>query len=82
MIDRDNLSLLVIRLSLGFGGSFLSAIFAAEAYLRGGLMIGFAIGVFIMVGLTAHFFGHVGFRFYFLSTVVWTVVLLAVGLPR
>ncbi len=45
MIGREELSLYVIRISVGLGGSFLAAIFASEAYVHGGFLVPFALGV-------------------------------------
>lgn len=80
-MDSERASLWIIRLSMGLGGSFLAAAFAAEAYLRGGFFILFAAGVFLAVGLASRLFGKVGFGYYLLATVAWTVVLLVVGVP-
>jgi len=82
LIIRERLSLYVIKVSLGLGGSLLSAIFASEAYLRGGFLIPFAIGVFAMVGLTVRFFGGVSILLYCAATVAMTVSLLLLGVPR
>jgi hypothetical protein len=82
MIGREELSLYVIQASLGLGGSFLAAIFASEAYVHGGFMVPYAAGVFVMVGLCARFFGKVSLRLYCLTTLVLSVLLLALGIPR
>ena len=82
MIGREELSLYVIQVSVGMGGALLAAIFASEAYLHGGFMVPFAIGVFAMVGLCARFFGGVKVWVYCLATLGLTVLLLLVGLPR
>ena len=81
MISRETLSLYVIKVSLGIGGSLLAAIFVSEAYLKGGFLIPFAVGVFIMIGLTARFFGSVKVWVYCLATLAWVALLLLVGLP-
>lgn len=82
MIGREELSLYVIQLSLGLGGSLLSAIFVSEAYLHRGFMIPYAIGVFVMVGLCARFFGRVSLRAYCLATLMLTALLLLSGVTR
>jgi hypothetical protein len=82
MIGREKLSLYVIQVSLGLGGSLLAAIFASEAYLHGGFMVPYAIGVFATVGLCARFFGKVSLRAYCLATIALTVLLLALGITR
>ncbi|HUH99581.1 MAG TPA: hypothetical protein VLY65_00930 [Nitrososphaerales archaeon] len=82
MIDREEISIYVIKASLGLGGSLLAAIFVSEAYIHGGFMIPFSIGVFAAVGLCARFFGGVRLWVYCLATIALTSVLLLVGLPR
>lgn len=82
MIGREELSIYVIKVSLGLGGSFLAAIFASEAYLHGGFMVPYAVGVFAMVGLCARFFGGVRLRVYCLATLGLTALLLLIGIPR
>ncbi|MDA4117891.1 MAG: hypothetical protein OK455_06055 [Thaumarchaeota archaeon] len=82
MISREALSLYVIKGSLGLGGSLLAAIFVSEAVVKGGFLIPFAVGVFIMVGLTARFFGSVSVWVYCVATLGWVAfLLLVVGLP-
>lgn len=81
MTDREELSLYVIRGSMGLGGSLLAAIFASEAYLHGGFMVPYAIGVFIAIGLCARFFGRVRVWEYCAATLAWAALLLFVGLP-
>jgi hypothetical protein len=81
MIGREELSLFIIKASLGLGGGLLAAIFASEAYLHGGFMVPFAVGVFVMVGLCARFFGGVKVWVYCLATLALTVLLL-IGIPR
>ena len=82
MIGREELSLHVIRISVGLGGSFLAAIFASEAYVHGGFLVPFAVGVFAMVGLTARIFGQVRIWVYCLATLALTALLLLLGVPR
>jgi hypothetical protein len=82
MIGREDLSLYVIRISVGLGGSFLAAIFASEAYVHGGFLVAFALGVFAMVGVTARFFGQVRIWVYCLATLGLTALLLLLGIPR
>jgi hypothetical protein len=82
MVGREELSLHVIRISMGAGGSLLAAIFASEAYLHGGFLVPFAVGVFVMVGLAARFFGQVRIWVYCLATLGLTVLLLLLGIPR
>ncbi len=81
MIGREELSIYVIQVSLGLGGSLLAAIFVSEAYAHGGFFIPFAVGVFAMVGLCARFFGRVRLRVYCAATLALTVVLLLLGIP-
>jgi hypothetical protein len=81
MTGREELSLYVIRVSIGLGGSFLAAIFASEAYVRGGLLMPFAVGVFAMIGLTARNFGKVRIWEYCLATLGLTVFFLLLGIP-
>ena len=45
-------------------------------------MVPFALGVFVMVGLCARFFGGVKLWVYCVATLLLTLVLLGVGLPR
>ena len=82
MITRERLSMWVIQVSLGLGGGLLAALFASEAYLHGGFAISYAVGVFVMVGMSAKFFGGVKVWVYCLTTLVITVLLLALGIPR
>jgi hypothetical protein len=82
LIGREALSLYVIRISVGLGGSLLVAIFASEAYVHGGYLVPFAVGVFTMVGLVARFFGQVRLLVYCLATLGLTVLLLLLGIPR
>ena len=81
MIDRESLSLYVIKASMGLGGGLLAAIFASEAYLHGGFLVPFAIGVFVMVGLAARIFGQVRIWAYCLTTLGVTILLLYLGVP-
>jgi len=81
MIDREALSLHVIKISMGLGGGLLAAIFASEAYVHGGFLVPFAIGVFVMVGLAARLFGQVRIWAYCLATLGLTVLLLILGIP-
>lgn len=81
MIGREALSLYVIRISVGLGGSLLAAIFVGEAYVHGGFFVPFAAGVFVMTGLTARLFGKVKLRVYCLATLALTLLLLLLGLP-
>ncbi len=82
MIGREELSIYVIKVSLGLGGGLLASIFLTEAYLRGGFMVYYAVGVFVMVGLCARFFGGVRPWVYCLATLALTALLILVGLPR
>jgi hypothetical protein len=81
MIGREELSLYVIQLSVGLGGSLLAAIFVSEAYVHGGFFVPYAVGVFAMVGLCARLFGKVRLRFYCLATLALSVILLFLGIP-
>jgi hypothetical protein len=82
MTGRDELSLYIIQVFLGLGGSLLAALFASEAYVHGGFLVPFALGVFAMVGLVARFFGQVRIWVYCLVTLVLTALLLLLGIPR
>ena len=82
MTGRDELSLYVIQVSLGLGGSLLAALFASEAYVHGGFLVPFAVGVFAMVGLVARFFGRVKIWVYCVATIGLTALLLILGIPR
>jgi hypothetical protein len=66
---------------MGLGGGLLAAIFVAEAYVYGGFLIAFAIGAFVMIGLTARTFGKVRFWEYGLATLGMTSLLLLLGIP-
>jgi hypothetical protein len=81
MIGREALSLYVIQVSLGLGGGLLAAIFVTEALVHGGFFVPYAVGVFVMVGLCARFFGKVKFWIYFLATLAFTALLLVLGIP-
>ncbi len=81
MIGREELSLYVIQVSMGLGGSLLAAIFVSEAYAHGGFFVPFAVGVFVMVGLCARLFGRVRLRVYCLATLALTALLLFLGIP-
>ena len=81
MIGREALSLYVIRISVGLGGSLLAAIFVSEAYTHRGFFVPFAVGVFVMTGLTARLFGEVRIWIYCLATLGLTVLLLLLGIP-
>jgi hypothetical protein len=81
MITRETLSLYAIKGSLGLGGSLLAAIFVSEAYLKGGFLVPFAVGAFVMIGLAARLFGSVKVWAYCLATLGWVALLLLVGLP-
>ena len=82
MMGREELSLYVIKVSVGLGGSLLAAIFVSEAYVQGGFLVPFAVGVFVMVGLTARVFGQVRVWVYCLATLGLTALLLILGIPR
>ena len=71
----------MIQFSVGLGGSLLAAIFATEALVHGGFFVPYAVGVFVMVGLCARFFGKVRLRVYCLATLAFTALLLFVGIP-
>jgi hypothetical protein len=81
MIGREELSLYVIKASVGLGGSLLAAIFVSEAYVHGGFFVPYAAGVFAMVGLCARLFGKVRLRVYCLVTLAFTAALLFLGIP-
>jgi len=81
MTDRESLSLYVIKTSMGVGGGLLAAIFVSEAYVHGGFLVPFAIGVFVMVGLAARLFGQVRIWAYCLATLGLTALLLLLGIP-
>jgi hypothetical protein len=81
MIGREALSLYVIRVSVGLGGSLLASIFVTEAYVHGGFFVPFAVGVFVMSGLCARLFGEVRIWAYCLATLALTGVLVILGIP-
>jgi hypothetical protein len=81
MIGREELSLYVIQFSVGLGGSLLASIFMSEAYVHRGFFIPFAVGVFVMVGLSARLFGKVRLRVYCAATLALTALLLFLGIP-
>jgi hypothetical protein len=66
---------------MGLGGGLLAAIFAAEAYVYGGFLIVFALGAFVMIGLTARVFGKVKLWEYCLATLGLTLLLLLFRVP-
>jgi hypothetical protein len=66
---------------MGLGGSFLAAIFVTEGLVHGGFFVPYAVGVFVMVGLCARFFGKVRLWVYCLATLAFTALLLLVGIP-
>ena len=72
---RERLSLLVIRLSLGVGGSFLTAAFVVQAFTLGGFMIPAAIATFILTALICYSFGKIRLTPFSLGTLLWVVVL-------
>ena len=72
----------MIQGSLGLGGGLLAAIFASEAFVNGGFMVPYAIGVFVAIGLCARFFGGVRVWVYCLATLALTALILSVGVPR
>jgi len=72
----------MIQGSLGLGGGLLAAIFASEAFVHGGFMVFYAIGVFVAIGLCARFFGGVKVWVYCLATLAMTALILSVGVPR
>ena len=57
----------------------MAAIFSAEAYARGGLLIAFAVGAFVTIGLAARVFGKVKVWEYCLTTLGLTLLLLLLG---
>ena len=81
MIGREELSLYVIQVSMGLGGSLLAAIFVTEALVHGGFFVPYAVGVFVMVGLSARLFGKVRLPVYCLATLTFTALLLFLGIP-
>lgn len=81
MIGREELSLYVIQVSMGLGGGFLAAIFVSEAYVHRGFFVPYAVGIFVMVGLCARFFGRVRLPVYCAATLAFTALLLLVGIP-
>jgi hypothetical protein len=82
MTGREALSIHVIRVSVGLGGSLLAAIFVSEAYVHGGFFVPFAVGVSAMTGVAARLFGQVRIRVYGLATLGLTVLLLVLGITR
>ncbi len=80
-LDRESLSLLVIQVSMGVGGSLLAAIFAIQAYRLGGYLVPFAVVTVPMVGVAATVFGRIRPWAYLLATVGWFALMLLVGSP-
>jgi hypothetical protein len=52
-----------------------------EALVHGGFFVPYAVGVFVMVGLSARLFGKVRVPFYCLATLAFTALLLVLGIP-
>ncbi len=78
MTTKERLSFLVIRISLGMGGSFLAAAFILQAYLQRGFLIPAAAVIFILIALTARSFAGMRILIFSLSTVIWFVLLYLV----
>ncbi|MDA4115595.1 MAG: hypothetical protein OK442_03440 [Thaumarchaeota archaeon] len=66
---------------MGLGGGLLAAIFVTEALVHGGFFVPYAVGVFVMVGLCARFFGKVRLPVYIAATLGLTALLLLIGIP-
>jgi len=49
--------------------------------VHGGFFVPYAVGVFVMVGLCARFFGKVRLPVYFAATLALTALLLLIGIP-
>jgi hypothetical protein len=81
MTSRDALTLIVIRTSIGLGCSYLASIFLSEGYARGGFFVPFAVGIFVMLGLTASFFGDMKAWVYFATTLGLAALILLLGIP-
>jgi len=73
---REGVSLLLIRYSLGIGGSFLAGAFALEAFSFEGFMIPAAVFVFISTALIVYAFGRIRLHIFSLAVLAWLVVLI------
>jgi hypothetical protein len=74
-ISREGLSMTVIKLSLGVGGSFLSAAFILEAYLLRSFMIPAAACVFVLSMVAVYLFVRIKPPLFSLATGAWLLVL-------
>lgn len=77
---RERLSLLVIKLSLGAGGSFLAAAFILQAFLERGFMIAGAISTFVLVAIVSYLFARIKPHVFSALTLAWLIALLLLRL--
>ncbi len=75
---RERLSLLVIKLSLGAGGSFLAAAFIVQAFLERGLMIAAAISTFALIAIVSYSFARIKLQLFSALTLAWLAALLVI----
>jgi hypothetical protein len=68
---KEKISFIVIKTSLGLGGSFLSAAFILQAYLERGFFIPAAVVTFLLVALIARAFAGMRLPVFSLATVIW-----------
>jgi hypothetical protein len=72
---RTIVSVYFIKISLGVGGSLLSAIFFLEGALRGGFLAIAAMVFYLLIMLIVRRFSKVNLILFSFATLVWTVVL-------
>lgn len=72
---RERLSLLVIKLSLGVGGSFLAAAFILQAFLERGFMIAGAISTFAIIAIVSYTFARIKLHIFSALTLAWLIAL-------
>ncbi|MBI3116412.1 MAG: hypothetical protein HYZ12_03645 [Thaumarchaeota archaeon] len=77
---RERLSLLVIKLCLGVGGSFLAAVFILQAFLVQGFMIAGAISTFVLVAIVSYLFARIKPKVFSALTLAWLIALLLLHL--
>jgi hypothetical protein len=73
--QKEKISFIAIKASLGLGGSFLSAAFILQAYLERGFLIPAAVVIFVLIALIAHAFARTRLSVFSLATVCWFGVL-------
>ena len=80
MSPKERVSFIVIRTSLGIGGSFLSAAFILQAYLLRGFLIPAALVTFILVALIVRAFAGMRLPIFSAATLVWLALLYLIHL--